>query len=323
MRLRLAPALVLAGLAVAVATSAVLAQSSGKNSGPRKGAPAAAAPAAPAAPAAAATPGGPITAERMAAHRAAYRLTLDRARDNTQIAGATGAMLYEVVDACEGWATRQRFTLTLTDRDGQEIETTSDYSTFETKDGRRLRFSLTQTSQGAVSQRVSGDAELNADGTGRVRYTDPEAKEEVLPAGTLLPTVHTIRALNAARQGQRILVAPLFDGTQAEGAQDTTTVLSDWQGPLPSMAERFPLLADLGSARMRVAFFSRGSAGGRGGSGDSRRDQQQQGGGASTPDYEVSLRYFENGVADELKMDFGDFVVDGRMAELQPIPGGC
>ena len=64
-----------------------------------------------------------------------------------------------------------------------------------------------------------------------------------------LPTVHTIRSLNAARQGQRILVAPLFDGTQAEGAQDTTTVMSDWQGPLPGMAERFPMLAELGSAR--------------------------------------------------------------------------
>jgi len=327
MRLRLASALVLAGLAGAAAP-AVLAQSSGKNVSPGtgKGDPAATQPApAPSPPATrggagpAATQGRPITAERMAAHRAAYRLTLDRVRDNTQIAAANGAMLYEVIDACEGWTTRQRFTLTLTDRDGQEIETTSDYSTFETKDGRQLRFSLTQTNQGAVSQRVSGEAELNADGTGRVRYVDPEAKEETLPAGTLLPTVHTIRALNAAREGQRILVAPLFDGTQAEGAQDTTTVISDWQGPQAATAGRFPLLADLGSARMRVAFFSRSPAG-RGG--ESRRDQQQ-GGGASTPDYEVSLRYFENGVADELKMDFGDFVVDGRMAELQPVPGGC
>jgi hypothetical protein len=31
----------------------------------------------------------------------------------------------------------------------------------------------------------------------------------------------------------------------------------------------------------------------------------------------------ENGVADELKMDFGEFVVDGRLGELQPIPSPC
>lgn len=339
-------ALALLGLvaAAAVAAPVVLAQSNGKNVSPGKEvppavtAPAQATPArpatrgaAPAAPAQAAAPaavpqGAPITAEHMAAHRAAYRLTLERARDNTQIAAANGAMLYEVLDACEGWTTRQRFTLTITDRDGQEIATTSDYSTYESKDGRLLRFSLTQTSQGAVSQRVTGEAEIGPDGSGVVRYTEPEAKEERLPPGTLLPTMHTIRALNAARAGQRILVAPLFDGTQAEGAQDTTTVLSDWQGPQPSQGERFPLLANLGSARMRVAFFSRdaGSGGGSGGGDDSggRRDRQQ-GGGASTPDYEVSLRYFDNGVADELQMDFGDFVVHGRLEQLEAVPGGC
>ena len=48
-----------------------------------------------------------------------------------------------------------------------------------------------------------------------------------------------------------------------------------------------------------------------------------QGGGAATPDYEVSMRYYENGVPDELKMDFGEFVVDGRLGELQPIPSPC
>ncbi|MBW8271268.1 cell envelope integrity EipB family protein [Caldovatus aquaticus] len=330
--MRLRPALALLGLVAAAAAAApgVLAQSAAKNVSPAgKGAPAAAAPAArapaPAAPAPAApatlAPGAPVTAEHMAAHRAAYRLTLDRVRDNVQIAAATGAMLYEVLDACEGWTTRQRFTLTLTDRDGQEIETTSDYSTYESKDGRRLRFSLTQTSQGAVSQRVAGEAELGPDGSGVVRYVEPEAKEERLPPGTLLPTAHTIRALNAARAGQRILVAPLFDGTQAEGAQDTTTVLSDWQGPRRGeTAERFPMLAGLGSARMRVAFFARGP---RGSGGEEGRRDRDQGGGAGTPDYEVSLRYFENGVADELKMDFGDFVVDGRLEQLQPVPGGC
>src|SRR5829696_6779661 len=68
-------------------------------------------------PAPAAEPG----AEAMAGHRAAYRLSLDRVRDNSNIARAEGVMLYEVVDACDGWATRQRFQLRLTDRDGQEV----------------------------------------------------------------------------------------------------------------------------------------------------------------------------------------------------------
>jgi hypothetical protein len=215
-------------------------------------------------------------------------------------------MLYEVIDACDGWATRQRFQLNLTDRDGTEVETASDYSTYETKDGTSIRFSLTQTSQGAVSQRVAGEAQVTPQG-GTVRYTEPEAKEEALPPGTLLPMLHTIRSLAAARAGSRMLLTPLFDGTTPDGAQDTTTVMQAWQGPMPN--PRFPALAALGSARMRVAFFDRVA--------------NAAGGGASAPDYEVGLRYYENGVADELKMEFGDFSVDGRLQELAVLPNPC
>ncbi|MDB5373041.1 MAG: hypothetical protein JWP04_1683 [Belnapia sp.] len=260
--------------------------------------------------AAALVPGAPGAAEpgmeAMVGHRAAYRLSLDRARDNADIARADGVMLYEVIDACDGWATRQRFQLTLTDRDGTDVQTTSDYSTYETKDGKTIRFSLTQTSQGNVSQRVAGDAEVTPEG-GTVRYTEPDTKQESLPPGTLLPMLHTIRALASARGGQRLLVVPLFDGTSADGAQDTTSVLQAWQ---PAQAnERFPVLASLGSARMRIAFFD--------------RTPSSSAGGASSPDYEVGLRYYENGVADELKMEFGEFSVNGQMQELAVLPNPC
>jgi hypothetical protein len=241
---------------------------------------------------------------RMAPHRAAYRLDLGEAR-NSGITAVRGAMVFEVADACEGWATRQRMTMTVVDRDGQEIETVSDYATYEAKDGSRFRFSLTQTSQGAVSQRVSGEAELKPDGSGTIRYADPAGREEVLPAGTLLPMRHTVLAVEVARGGKRILAAPLFDGTSEEGPQDTTTVISGW-GTVPGQP-RFPLLANQGSSRMRIAFFERGAATT----------------GASQPEYEVGLRYFENGVADEMVMDFGEFSVGSRMLELTPLPGGC
>ncbi|MCE2762652.1 MAG: cell envelope integrity EipB family protein, partial [Acetobacteraceae bacterium] len=117
---------------------------------------------------------------------------------------------------------------------------------------------------------------------------------------------HTIAALNAARAGQRLLVAPIFDGTSADGAQQTTTFLSPWQGP--QQVANLPSLSTLGSSRMRIAFFEPGA---------------DQAGGASTPSYEVSLRYFENGVADDMIMDFGDFTVHAKLVRLEEAPGGC
>lgn len=242
---------------------------------------------------------------RMASHRAAYRLDLGEAR-GSGITAVRGAMVFDVADACEGWATRQRMTMTVVDRDGREIETVSDYATYEAKDNSNLRFSLTQSTQGAVSQRVSGEAQLRPDGSGTVRFSEPAGQEETLPAGTLLPMRHTVLAVEAARAGQRLFAAPLFDGTTNEGAQDTTTIIPSW---VAAPGEpRFPLLANQASGHMRIAFFERDATGG---------------GGAAQPEYEVGLRYYENGVADEIVMDFGEFSVTGQALELTPLPGGC
>ena len=35
------------------------------------------------------------------------------------------------------------------------------------------------------------------------------------------------------------------------------------------------------------------------------------------------MRYWENGVADEMKMDFGDFVMSAKMKEFAPQPHRC
>jgi hypothetical protein len=245
-------------------------------------------------------------AQDMVAHRAAYRLTFDKARDNSDVARADGVMLFEVLDACDGWASRQRLTMRLQDRDGQTLETASDYATWESKDGRRLRFSLTQMTAGAVSSRISGEATLQPDGTGVANYEQPRAAQETLPAGTLLPMAHTLRAIAAARSGQRLLNLPLMDGTSEDGAQDSTTILSQWNREAEAKP-RFPLLANQESGRMRIAFFGK----------------DNNGGGASSPDYEVGLRYYANGVADELNMDFGEFAVNGRLETLEAVPGGC
>ncbi len=255
---------------------------------------------------AATAPLAPLTARALASHRGVYSLTLDRARENAGIVEASGAMLYELIDACESWATRQRFSLTIRGREGTELETGSDYATLESMDGKNLRFSLRQMMQGAVTSNVAGVAELRADGSGVARYSEPEEKEMAIPPGTLLPNTHTLAALNAARAGQRLLVAPIFDGTSADGAQETTTILAPWQGPA-AMPEA-PSLSALGSARMRIAFFE---------------TDAEQAGGARTPSYEVSLRYFENGVADDLIMDFGDFTVRAKLMKLEEAPGGC
>ncbi len=234
----------------------------------------------------------------LAAHRAFYKLTLDDTRASEVIA-ATGTMSYEVMDACDGWAVQQRLDMTVTNRDTQDVRMVSDYATWESKDGLRMRFRMRQTTDAATTEVTSGEASLDhAGGSGEVRYVLPKVNVQKLPAGTLFPMWHTATIIASAEQGKKVLTLPLFDGTSDTGAQDTSVVITAWHKPEPF---RFAPLAALPSGDVHVAFFDRTPD-------------------ASEPDYEVGMHYWENGVADHLRMDFGDFVMQGKLDEFKLAP---
>ena len=231
---------------------------------------------------------------QLAAHRATYTLSLDTARQG-DVNGVRGTMAYEVTDACDGWAVRQRLDMTLSNREGQDVRMVSDYLTWESKDGTKLRFHMKQTTDTAVTEQVEGDASLDAPGgEGSIHYTMPADRTMAMPKGTLFPMAHTAAIIAAAEAGKRFMTLPLFDGTGADGAQNTSVVISSWTGPSPAP---YPELAELPSGRVRVAFFSRTKE-------------------AQSPDYEVGMRYWSNGVAEGLNMDFADFVVNGKLASF-------
>lgn len=243
----------------------------------------------------------------MAAHRALYRLTLELVRGG-DVSAATGTMAYEVTDACEGWATRQRLSLTLSNRDGQDIDLVSDYVTWESKDGLSMRFRMRQTTDTAVTEQAEGTAKLEAlGGPGVVHYTSPEQKDLPLPPGTLFPMKHTERIIAEAQAGQKLLTVPIFDGTSDRGAQDSTVFIVNWG---PTKNAPYPALDKLDSGRVRIAFFDRNPK--------PAKDKLE-----GTPDYEVGMIYFANGVADDLHMDFSDFVMHGRLAEFTETPPHC
>lgn len=243
----------------------------------------------------------PARATDLAAHTAEYDLKLDNAHGG-DVTSASGKMSYEVIDACDGWAVRQRLAMRITNAEGQDINMLSDYTTFESKDGLHLRFRMKQTTEQAVTSEVEGEASLEyPGGAGTASYTLPEATTVALPAGTLFPTAHTAEILKAAAAGKKFLALPLFDGTSPTGAQDSSVIINAWGLPAET---KFAPLATLPSGRVHIAFFDHGAA-------------------SQQPDYEVAMRYWDNGVADQLSMDFGDFVMAGQLAKLVIAKPGC
>ncbi|HEY1934717.1 MAG TPA: DUF1849 family protein [Acetobacteraceae bacterium] len=243
----------------------------------------------------------PHAAVALAAHRAEYSLTLDSARDSDVIA-ARGTMGYEVLNACDGWAVRQRLDMTVTNSDGQDVHMISDYATWEAMDGLKLRFHMTQQTDSAITAQTDGEAVLeHAGGPGVAHYTVPKTATVPLPVGTLFPMAHTAAIIAAARGGKKFLALPLFDGTDDSGAEDTSIAIIDWKPPFKT---EWPFLTELPSTRVRLAFFER------------KPDTMM-------PDYQVGMRYWENGVADDMQMDFGDFVMDAKLTKLVPQPHKC
>ena len=236
----------------------------------------------------------------LAPHHAVYKLNLDSSQGDVVAGG--GSMDYEVTDACDGWATRQRLEMNVTNTAGQDIDMVTDYATWESKDGLSMRFHMTQSTDTAVTEQVEGTAQLDgAGGGGSIHYTVPEDKRVSLPAGTLFPTAHTEALLEAAEAGKKFITLPIFDGTGDKGAQDSSVVIASWNGPGPAPD---PVLAALPSGRVRIAFFDR--------QGTSQK-----------PDYEVAMRYWADGVADDLVMDFSDFVMRGTMSSFKINPPHC
>jgi EipB-like len=247
-----------------------------------------------------AVPAGAPPPVRLAAHQALYRLTLSDGRG--QVIGATGVMGYEVIDACHSWDVRQRLVMTVTGVSGDTTHMVTEYVTTEAKNGLRLRFSMTQSTEGAITEQTEGEARLDRPGgPGVADYAKPEVASVPLPAGTLFPMAHTATVIRAAEAGRKFFTLPVFDGTDPTGAELSSIVPLQLSEPAPN---HWPALAALPSVVVHIAFFG--------------ADPEKM-----LPDYEVGMRYWTNGVADQLRMDFGDFVVAGKLIGFRLLPSHC
>lgn len=235
----------------------------------------------------------------LASHHAAYQLTLERARGD--VTAAHGEMTYSVRDVCGAWATHQRLDMKVANSDGKDVHMVSDYATWEAQGGHEMRYLLRQTTNGQVTDQISGIAHRTAKG-GVADFTLPQPATMALPPGTLFPTLHTRAVIAAAEAGKRFMSLPLFDGTTAAGTQHTFVTITSWHPTTPHT--RWAALKNLPSGRVHIAFFNRTGTG-------------------MLPDYQVGMRYWANGVSDDVSMDFGNFVMRATMEKFALLHPHC
>lgn len=247
-------------------------------------------------------------------HQAIYEMTLGDIRAGADINDVQGRMLFRWSDACEGWEVEQRYVLEFIYAEGESIALSSTYETWEAKDGSAFNFSYKTETNGQADEDIQGVASLpGGEITGTARYRLPDRVTEDLPAQTFFPSAHTVELIENAVDGVRFFTAHMFDGTDVQTAVELSAVIGrpvdvPTENADSESAGEGAVSLTLTSGRswpVRLAFFS--------------VDEQ-----ISEPEYEMSMRVFENGVVDELIIDYGDFQVLGRLATVEAISdGGC
>lgn len=244
-----------------------------------------------------AAPASQITGENVV-----YKLSLSKLHTYA-ITGATGRVHLQIVDGCSGWASMQSMTLIIRGADGSLAKTINNFTTWESKNGRLFTFTIS-TADGGGKPRIvtSGTATRSSEyGAGVIKYSVPANKEVAFPAGTLFPIQHTEALLNAAQAGKKFISPLLFDGTSTDGAESSFITILGHQGPQNTP---WPALNGYGSTMVNSAFFPRTNA-------------------DSTPEFRTAMRYFDNGVATGLMLDFGGFVMSGKLVSLQLPKSAC
>lgn len=253
----------------------------------------------------------PVAGVSLEPHRAVYELGIARRSSGGAIVGARGRMVSEWRQTCEGWMVGQRVELRLNVAGGEQVASRSNYSSFESFDGTQFRFTSQTHHNNRLVEDFEGQAQLHAGGEGgHATYGRPAGLRFDLDRGSLFPTAHLTHLIHAARNGERQLSHVVFDGSDEQGPVEINAmILQSDPGrsavPIRAVPGADGLL-DGASWSLRLAFFSQAS-----------RD--------SEPRYELGLQMYENGVADHLDIDYGQFALSGRLSSLERIerPAAC
>lgn len=239
----------------------------------------------------------------LSAHRAIYDLTLNASRGKQSMQSANGRILYDFTgNMCDGYALSFRQVTELDSGEGKRATSDLRTTNWEDGQGKSFRFVTKNFLNGEPADDAEGKAERTEAGV-IVSITRPAPKKADLgPA--VFPSDHMRRIIVAARAGQSLLEVGTYDGAEnGEKVYNSLTVIGKAIAP----GERAPTDAAAGKPALEkltrwpvtISYFDRAKAGG---------DQ--------TPAYAMSFELYENGIARAIRIDYGDFILDGRLSSL-------
>ena len=247
-------------------------------------------------------------------HRVIYQMNLAKASSGASIQAAKGQMFYRFQVSCKDWEVETRVFLRLTHamQDGTEdVETTWTYESFEDFSADRFRFDVEHRHNGSLLEALAGNAWRTVRGMTATYETGDDDK--TMPVSAMFPTAHLASVLERARQGETNFSDVVFDGASTQNPYRVNVfvvgrvmALSDDKKTKPKIiagSRQVPVIlstsdafnkASLGQLpkspvwRVRLAYFPVENAN-------------------DLPEFEIEVDFREDGVAQRIIQDFGDF----------------
>jgi hypothetical protein len=258
---------------------------------------------------AAAAPPDPVA---LAPHRAIYDITLGTVRAGAGVVDLSGRMVYELTGSrCEGYTQNMRFVTRMTNQEGNATVTDLRSSSWENDAADQFRFNSSQHRDEQPGEQTAGDAARNpSSGEVKVQLTKPAKKIATLAGRPLFPIQHSIKLIDAARAGQTVFAADLYDGSEkGEKVYATNAFVGAKLAPgfnktLPPVkgAEK---LDDVEAWPVSISYYEKGKNG---------EDL--------VPAYELAFVFFDNGVSRRIFIDYGEFSIKGELKELTMLEEG-
>ncbi len=249
------------------------------------------------------------TIKTLFAHRGVYELHLSGQKQGSAINKVEGRLVYEFTGSvCEGFSTQFRFVTRIETEDGDIKVSDMRTSSFEDGPGTSFDF-VNQTFVSSVltedSKGIAARKEADID----VALTKPKVDKVKIPGDALFPTQHLARLIEAAKSGDKIVEIKLYDGSEGGNKIDLTTSVIGAELPLTDTSADEPaadtaVLKDVRRWPVTVSYFDA---------------SKREGAGESEPDYQLSFILYANGVTRHMKLDYGDFALEGRLIDLKPV----
>lgn len=232
-------------------------------------------------------------AAQMRPHLATYEVKLTYAKPSADIAGLDGRYVLDLQDGCDVWVMNERLLLHMLPNEGESLLMDVQNSTVEGKQDGSYRFESLTFQDGEAVERRAGRRMGQ-----KIDFSEPAAEAPLpLPDGTLFPAGLIQALLEAAKAKKERLSMVTFDGTSETPLYDSYARIGPAEKGIPGAGK----LPEMTRWRISLSFYQAGSK-------------------AAEPEQTVDYWLYENGVADTMTYDYGDFAMTARLSHLQMHP---